>query len=572
MEPNRRSVRSWWDVSHYARSDDADGHWITIGSREDESGEKHGGSPVFVKGGRVVKGAPGLVGRHLDNLKGPAEEASHRKELHQEKQYQAARWAKRAREAGINPSDLSALAQDLMRHDAAHLEDRKSLLKDARDTLRRNGYDPGFLTHRLRTGRVEDSIPGFDELVAEMQKRYPSQFAGHDDPEARLLDLLTEGNPQPMTSDEAFETALSHLQEHGPSGSEVSGEPLFDDEDEPERPSWETASTEPAGWQDAKVKSAWERYLHRGENAKGGGLFGGEDLQARRGFAKLPDGAPVLFVQGDFAGRTGKIVHDSEHQRIVAEVDGRPGLVPVDPSSIEPLAAHQSWRTDTASGDFSQKPLFDSGAFLPRRQDDEDSVPFNRQGEQTMPAQTLTRQRFNARCQRVSRYARDMGIDSLDADQYGQAEALDTLLDGADPAELESRLQRARQDVQRGTLTVDEAVSQLLARIAPTGVPDAQKNERLGRLFRRAIETGESLGEAAASIDDDDSFDVNSLPTNELRRMQRDSNRVRHYARTGEVLRPGDMLDFTKQDLDAALAVMGRKKCDFDTACKQIGR
>jgi hypothetical protein len=119
----------------------------------------------------------------------------------------------------------------------------------------------------------------------------------------------------------------------------------------------------------AKVAAALERYANRDKTAKGGGLFGGEDMQARQGFARLPDGAPVVFTEGEFAGRTGKIVRDTSGgtDRVVAEVDGRPGLVPVDYTTIEPLNAALSWRTEAAAAPLEQKSLLSAEHFLPRR-------------------------------------------------------------------------------------------------------------------------------------------------------------------------------------------------------------
>jgi hypothetical protein len=98
-------------------------------------------------------------------------------------------------------------------------------------------------------------------------------------------------------------------------------------------------------------------------------------LQARQGFARLPDGAPILFTGGEFQGRTGKVVHDEG--RIVAEVDGRPGLVPVDYTIIEPLNPALSWRTDATQGPLDQQSLLSADLFLPRRKTDE-STPFAR--------------------------------------------------------------------------------------------------------------------------------------------------------------------------------------------------
>jgi hypothetical protein len=121
----------------------------------------------------------------------------------------------------------------------------------------------------------------------------------------------------------------------------------------------------------AQAQAALERYANRDATAKGGGLFGGEDMQARQGFARLPDGAPVVFTEGEFAGRTGKIVRDTSGgaDRIAAEVDGRPGLVPVDYTTIEPLNAALSWRTEAAGPPVEQRSLLSAEHFLPRRKE-----------------------------------------------------------------------------------------------------------------------------------------------------------------------------------------------------------
>src|SRR5262245_4208388 len=44
------------------------GRWITIRAKEGHDGKKHGGSPVFVQDGRIVKGHPSLAGRKIDAL------------------------------------------------------------------------------------------------------------------------------------------------------------------------------------------------------------------------------------------------------------------------------------------------------------------------------------------------------------------------------------------------------------------------------------------------------------------------------------------------------------------------
>ena len=129
------------------------------------------------------------------------------------------------------------------------------------------------------------------------------------------------------------------------------------------------ASPAPQG----KVAAALERYASRDKTALGGGLFGGEDMQARKGFAQLPDGAPIVFTSGEHDGQTGKIVRDTDAltgaPRIVAEVDGKPGLVPVSPDAVEPLDVRQSWRVEGggAGREETQGGLYGAEHYLPRR-------------------------------------------------------------------------------------------------------------------------------------------------------------------------------------------------------------
>lgn len=81
-------------------ADKGEGVWRTIGGHEGEDGKRHGGSPVFIQGGKITRGAPSLTGRRIDALKEPAD-TTHRQELHQNKDYSRALWAKKARQEGI---------------------------------------------------------------------------------------------------------------------------------------------------------------------------------------------------------------------------------------------------------------------------------------------------------------------------------------------------------------------------------------------------------------------------------------------------------------------------------------
>src|SRR5579885_1193687 len=103
----------------------------------------------------------------------------------------------------------------------------------------------------------------------------------------------------------------------------------------------------------ARVKAAQARYDARERSASGGGVFGGEDLQAREGFARLPDGTPVLLTEGEHAGKTGRIVREPDPagggERVTVKVDGEDRSVPVYPTAVEPLDASLSWRTGAKS-------------------------------------------------------------------------------------------------------------------------------------------------------------------------------------------------------------------------------
>jgi hypothetical protein len=160
------------------------------------------------------------------------------------------------------------------------------------------------------------------------------------------------------------------------SGEETGDHP--EDEPEAEEPTpEEPEAEEPPAYKGkqhvAKVVAAWQRFEDRQSTARGGGLFGGEDLQARQGFARLPDGAPILFTSGEFKGQTGKIVR--EEGRIVAEVDDRPGLVPISYDTIEPLSGALSWRTEATQGPLEQKSLLSADLFLPKRKEPEAEAP-----------------------------------------------------------------------------------------------------------------------------------------------------------------------------------------------------
>src|SRR5579885_2938697 len=122
----------------------------------------------------------------------------------------------------------------------------------------------------------------------------------------------------------------------------------------PEPPPIDQPPPAPAAYDSpARVEAAQARYDARERSASGGGVFGGEDLQAREGFARLPDGTPVLLTEGEHAGKTGRIVREPDPagggERVTVKVDGEDRSVPVYPTAVEPLDASLSWRTGAKS-------------------------------------------------------------------------------------------------------------------------------------------------------------------------------------------------------------------------------
>jgi len=198
-------------------ADNEDGQWITIGA-SGQGDEKGGGTHVFIKDGRITKGAPGLVGRKIDALKEPAEEQSGRAEKKQSAEYDRARWGKRARQEGLNPRHLHQLAADMLAHDAEANSDVAKMLQEARKISKaRDIGDVTGLAMRNAGGNLDPSkLKGFDLLTRSMMNSYP-HILGTDaeKAESKLFDMLVRGNPQKMTESEAYEQAFNHLAEHG---------------------------------------------------------------------------------------------------------------------------------------------------------------------------------------------------------------------------------------------------------------------------------------------------------------------------------------------------------------------
>lgn len=212
-------------VARHRKERDA-GQWITIGGTKGADGKRHGGTPVCVVNGRITKGAPSLVGKSIDALKEEGEEGTHRQQLARGKEYGRASWAKKARAEGVKPEHLHQLAAEMLAHDKEYKGELTKMLQHARKDLKSMGYDARALGTNLRSGHVEDDIPGIDVAAADMASMYPEFFHGEEGKtgglEGKLIDYLKAGNPEPMSEDEAYEQALEHLHREKESGGDTS--------------------------------------------------------------------------------------------------------------------------------------------------------------------------------------------------------------------------------------------------------------------------------------------------------------------------------------------------------------
>jgi hypothetical protein len=203
-----------------------EGRWITIGGSKGADGKRHGGSPVFVEGGRITKGHPSLAGKKLSALDEEGEADSARKAVNRERGHARATWAKKAKQQGVAPKALHQLAGELLAHDKAYKDDLRDMLQQARKT--HAGLDYGSLATlkaRASKGIDADQVKGLDDTAARIAEMYPHHFHGHDDLGGRLFELLSQGNPEPMSEDDAYEQAHDHLTATR-AGQEEDGDPV----------------------------------------------------------------------------------------------------------------------------------------------------------------------------------------------------------------------------------------------------------------------------------------------------------------------------------------------------------
>jgi hypothetical protein len=214
-----------------SNSSDSGGHWVTIGAKTEQDGKKRGGSPVFIGGdGTILKGHPGLTGKRLRKAGGFAKrdpKKTTRQEQHTSRGHAHAKRRQTAKAEGFDPNHVEQLADDIKAHDAEFKKERHSVLKTAREALEKRSGNAGWRTlkQRIDRGDVEghDQVRFLDEIADETRSAFPHHWGPHDDTTERLYELLAEGNPQPMSEEQAWNEAMEHL--HGQRGHQWSKKP-----------------------------------------------------------------------------------------------------------------------------------------------------------------------------------------------------------------------------------------------------------------------------------------------------------------------------------------------------------
>lgn len=172
------------------------GQWITVGADEGEDGEDHGGSPVFVDGGVITKGAPDLKGKRLRG--GPSKES------------QIDKTAARSR---VDRNELRSTVEKIQTTHNEHVRSRRKLFAEAYELSKRLGYGGLRGLRRLAArGGDADAVRGLDDIAMILAANHPEHFKDAEDNADRLFEILSHGPPKPMTREEAIEKALKELQ------------------------------------------------------------------------------------------------------------------------------------------------------------------------------------------------------------------------------------------------------------------------------------------------------------------------------------------------------------------------
>ena len=198
------------------------GRWVTIGGKVGDDGKKKGGSPVFIKDGRIVKGHPSLTGHTVASLKdgsSAAKEGTTRQQLNQSKNYQIAKIVKEARQdLGVSSKAVHDLAEDIKKHDREFVRSKKEFLAAVRQALDVHGGSHRILSAVKDQGKIDSTmIRGLDVVAQEYAEMYPEFLDANQDGQQhaeRLFEMLIEGNPEPMSDEDVYQQAVDQLAAH----------------------------------------------------------------------------------------------------------------------------------------------------------------------------------------------------------------------------------------------------------------------------------------------------------------------------------------------------------------------
>ncbi len=193
------------------------GRWVTMGAHAGDDGEKTGGTPVFIENGKITRGPAKLMGKNPGDMKAEAEDGTHRRQMGQSRSHAKASIRRQARKAGHDLESLDALAADRMAAHNDHVGSRKEMLSHARESSKSRGFGD-LRTVAARAGRGDidaNSLKGFDQVAGDVAGKFPEHFKDEDDHGShadQLFSMLSEGDPEPMTEEEAYQAAFDEME------------------------------------------------------------------------------------------------------------------------------------------------------------------------------------------------------------------------------------------------------------------------------------------------------------------------------------------------------------------------
>lgn len=179
---------------------DGDGdQWITIGGHRGADGKKHGGTPVKIKGGKIVSGPKALRGKSIKRLASgnPNHHVEYRRAVN-----------KAHTEHGFSKSDI-ADAIEFVHGERKRLHDEREAAKEQARKL--TGLTAGDISRLANAGRdyasgakaggvTGEKLRHFDQFAQEAAREHPELGLGDPDSgdnfASRLWDVLGEGKQE----------------------------------------------------------------------------------------------------------------------------------------------------------------------------------------------------------------------------------------------------------------------------------------------------------------------------------------------------------------------------------------